>query len=922
MKTTKGMLRGLAIAVMVLISSVHVLAGIQQTYYVSPSGSDANAGTIDKPFLTLTKARDMVRKINTSMTGDIIIYLRAGTYTMTSGFMLSEDGTYHDSGTNGYNIIYSAYNNEEVMISGGKSIGGWAVHDAGKNIYKAYLGTGLITRQLYVNCKRAIRARSSVVADGTLPAGWSTTSTGFNAPDATMATWGNIADMEICSRNQWRDHRCGIASITGKSVVMQEPAYSKIMGSTQSGLRFVFVTFIENAYELLDAEGEWYHNRSTGYIYYKPRAGENMSTACVVAPVAQKLLYLYSPSYSKPIHNIQFKGIQFQYATYLEPDDNNGYADRQSGQQQTRWTPGCIRLVSAKDILFERNRFEHLGGAGLSMEMACKNVKVIGNVVRDISGSGITLNENTIRTDAAQVIDNILIQNNYITKIGLEFTDADAVFGGIVSNVTVDHNEMHELPYSGIGMGFVWGYATSQQKNNKITNNLIYEFNKVRYDGGGIYTLGDQPNSVMSGNYIHHDYNLYGAVYMDEGTCHYNMFNNVMAYITIPSHPTHVPYWLFMNWKWKPQNAPLYNNVHDNFSDISAKWVNTADVTNTFSNNITVTNHVWPAAAQSIISNAGIQSAYLDIKNNLTSCPCGGPVVTYTLMVTSGSGSGSYEKGDVISISANAPAAGKIFDKWTGATTGITNINSASTNITMPGANATITATYRDNITYTLTVNSGNGGGSFDPGEVVDISANTPAAGKTFDKWTGATSGIASITAANTTITMPAANTTITATYKDILYSLTVSNGTGSGSYPLGTKVTVKANAAPAGKEFDKWIGAISGIADVNASTTTFTVTTANSIISATYKFPTSTDELAAQVSCYPNPAITFITVVNSSEYQVLQIIAVSGVVEWSETISGRDVITLPVEGLSKGMYMIQMTTTDGSMMQLKFKKE
>jgi len=905
MKTAKLILKVLALAAILISMQNEISAATQKTYYVSPTGSDANPGTIDLPFLTVTKARDMVRTINSSMTGDIIVYLRAGTYIMTGGLTLTEDGTYHDSGTNGYNIIYSAYNSEEVIISGGQSIGGWVLHDAAKNIYKAYFATGLKTRQLYVNCKRAIRARSSVIADGTLPSGWSTTSTGFNAPNSNMASWGNIADMEICSRNQWRDHRCGIASISGTSVVMQDPCYTKVMSSTQSGLRFVYVTFIENAYELLDAEGEWYHNRATGYIYYKPRAGEDMSTACVIAPLAQKLLYLYSPSYSKPIHNIQFKGIRFHYATYLDPEDNNGYADRQSGMQQTRWTPGNIRMVSAKDILFERNRFEHLGAAGVSMEMACKNIKIIGNVVRDISGSGITMNENTIRTDAAQVIDNILVQNNYVNKIGQEFTDSDGIFGGIVSNVTVDHNEICDVPYSGVGMGYVWGYTASQQKNNKITNNQIYEVMKVRYDGGGIYTLGDQPNSVISGNYIHHDYNLYGGVYMDEGTCHYNMFNNVMAYITIPAHPTHVPYWLFMNWKWKPQNAPLYNNVHDNFSDISAKWTNAADVTNTFSNNTTVPSRVWPAAAQAIIDNAGLQSAYADIKNNITSCPCSGPVTMYTLTVNSGNGDGSDEAGDEITITANAPATGKVFDKWTGNTTGIATLTSASTKIIMPAANATITATYKDApLSYTLTVNGGSGDGIFESGEIVTITANAPAAGKTFDKWTGSISGIANINSASTTITMPSANASITATYKDILYTLTVTGGTGSGSYTMGTKVAVTANTAPAGKVFDKWIGAVSAI-DVTSPTITFTMQASNSVLAAVYKTATSIGDSETGISCFPNPATTVINIANCKENDIIEIFSASGTLMRSERSEGRSIISIPLESLQSGQFFI-----------------
>jgi hypothetical protein len=154
----------------------------------------------------------------------------------------------------------------------------------------------------------------------------------------------------------------------------------------------------------------------------------------------------------------------------------------------------------------------------------------------------------------------------------------------------------------------------------------------------------------------------------------------------------------------------------------------------------------------------------------------------------------------------------------------------------MPAANATITATYKD-ILYGLTVNSGSGSGSYAPGAVVPIAADAAPSGKTFDKWTGDTAGVADVNAASTTITIPAANAAITATYKDILYALTVNGGSGSGSYAAGAVVPIVADAPPIGKVFKAWTGDTACVANVSAASTTVTMPAANAAVTATYKF-------------------------------------------------------------------------------------
>ena len=231
-------------------------------------------------------------------------------------------------------------------------------------------------------------------------------------------------------------------------------------------------------------------------------------------------------------------------------------------------------------------------------------------------------------------------------------------------------------------------------------------------------------------------------------------------------------------------------------------------------------------------------------------------VTTYTLTVTGGSGGGTYSAGTEVSIQADDPAEGKMFDKWTGDTTYVADVNSASTTVTMPEENVTIAATYTSLPTtlYNLTVNSGSGSGQYEAGIVVNIQADTPAEGEMFHKWTGDTAHVADLNSSSTTVTMPEADVLLTATYTDITpvtYTLTV-RSTGASkvliasspsgfegttdytkqSISSGTHITLTAPATSGEAAFNSWTGCDS----TNRSDRTCTVTmNANRTVTAQY---------------------------------------------------------------------------------------
>jgi len=566
--------------------------------FVSPAGSGSGC-TVEAP-CSLASAQMKVRTLNASMAGDIIVYLRGGTYALTSAFEL----TSADSGTGGYQVIYEAYPGETPVLSGGQTIDSWSLFDSGKNIYRSYVGTDLNTRQLYVDGMRATRARS---ADH--PGGFTKTSTGFTAPDAGMSSWGNPSQIEIVGFNAWKTFRCPVSTISGTAITVQNNCWNNSQLSGTPGL--ATIAWIENAYELLDSEGEWYLDQSAGYIYYKPLTGQNMASAVAVAPTLETLLS-GTGTLDEPIQNVGIKGLTFAYATWLQPSTGDGYVPLQAGftytgvhataTQDLTKTHGNVTFRAAKSVRLERNKFIHLGGAGLVFEYGSQNNTIIGNKFEDISASGVLIGDVTPSyvnpADVRERNTHNTIQSNYITRTGAEYYDAPGIFGGYTSYSTITHNELSNLPYTGISQG--WGWDTnSYAQNNQITNNYIHDVMKVLGDGGGIYTLSAQPDSTISGNHLQKMYGSYGGwgIYPDEGSAYFTITNNVVE---------QTGRWISM---WT-------STIHDNI--VKHNYTDTTSMANactncTLSDNTIVKNGNWPAEAQAIMNNAGLEQAYWDL---------------------------------------------------------------------------------------------------------------------------------------------------------------------------------------------------------------------------------------------------------------------------------------------------------------------
>ena len=543
--------------------------------WISPKGSDFNDGTRQSPKATLTsalrQAREWRRTEDNRIQGGITIYMEGGTYAFYEPVFIRPE----DSGTKESPTIIRSVGDEKVILSGGISINGWKKQ--GK-VWVAdvpvFNGRPLDFRQLWVNGKKAVRARDvedfekmnricSVDEKNEI----------LYVPAVSIRRLidnkGNLKAKyaEMVLHQMW----C-VANLRIRSVEVQGDSAAIRFHQPESRIQFEhpwprpMVTtdghnsafYLTNARELQDVPGEWYHDMDARKVYYYPREGEKMQEAEVIVPAVETLVRVEG-TVDRPVCHIRFEKITFSYTTWMRPSEK-GHVPLQAGMYLTdgyRIDPkmqrnylnhpldnqgwlgrpaAAVRVVAAKQIDFERCRFEHLGSTGLDYEEAVQGGVVRGCLFRDIAGNGLLVgsfspaaHETHLPYDPAdrrEVCTQQHINNCYFTEIGNEDWGCLAIAAGYVGDVNIEHNEISEVPYSGISLGWGWTQTVNCMRNNRVHANLIHHYAKHMYDVAGIYTLGSQPKSYVTENCVHsiykpgyvHDPNHWFYLYTDEGS--------------------------------------------------------------------------------------------------------------------------------------------------------------------------------------------------------------------------------------------------------------------------------------------------------------------------------------------------------------------------------------------------------------------
>lgn len=599
---------------------------------VSPTGTGQECSSTAP--CSLASAQSRVRQLNQAMKQDIVVELADGVYEMSAPIQLSAA----DSGTNGHIIRYVATAGAQPVLSGGLTIRNWSLHDSQLNIYQAAVPAGFNTRQLYVNGVRAQRARMMLLAPTPGPAtyggGATGSSNGYQVSIAGMTEWTNVQNIEAVMISYWQQNRCPLESVSQGQIVLQEPCWTRANSNGPHGMQYG-LNWLENAYAFLTQPGQWYLDRSANVIYYIPRSGEDLANAEVVAGNLEQLINgagaLDASGNPQFVQGISFEGLTFAYATWLNPSTSMGFPERQSGVYNDglpygHTTPGAVNFSRAQNVAFIRNRFIHLGGAGLNFNSGSQGALIQGNAFSDISGGAITVGDpgDDQVTNPAQYSLNHIIANNYVTGTGVEYPGSSGILVFYTANTSITNNEISMAPYTGLSLGWGWG-VPSYTANNLIANNYIHDVMLNLFDGGGAYTSGSGAGTSLTGNYFANigttgpcstsgnQYAGYSAMYHDSGGMLFNDSGNVITGMRCSG------YWVMVT-------AGVTSVILAN-DNVDVDWVlgcppgnlpgtsSCLAATGNSVTGLTVFGSTPTAAVQSVMASAGLTSEYLNIKD-------------------------------------------------------------------------------------------------------------------------------------------------------------------------------------------------------------------------------------------------------------------------------------------------------------------
>jgi len=565
-----------------LLSFFVVFTSHAADIWVSNKGNDSNLGSKEKPFATLNmalrKAREMRRLNDPSIKGGIHIILMDGVFHLDEPVFIRPE----DSGTAESPTIIEAKADAKPILNGGLEITNWKPTEVNINGLKAGIvwvadapkkaGQIIDYRQLWVDGKKAVRAKSTWANKMDRILSWDKASQTCWIPfkdksikfepgmEMFIVQWWAIANLRIKDIEVQQDS-AKLYFEQPESRIQSEHPWPAPWISKNNGNSAFYLT---NGLSMLNEPGEWYLDRTNAKIYYYPRAGEHINSIKATVPVLENLVRI-NGTIDYPVHHISFKGISFQYSNWMRPSQHGhvplqagmylldayklkipGTPDKASLENQA-WVGrprAAVEVNYANNLQFELCKFEHLSSTGLDLNKGTNNNTIKGNLFKDIGGTAINVgifSEEPFEAhlpynpkDEREICTNEVITDNLITNVANEDWGTLGIGAGFVKNITIAHNEISDVSYSAISLGWGWTPSLSVMKNNKIIANKIHHYAKHLHDVAGIYTLSAQPGSSIEENYIDsvyhspyaHDPYLWLYLYTDEGTAYFNIKNN------------------------------------------------------------------------------------------------------------------------------------------------------------------------------------------------------------------------------------------------------------------------------------------------------------------------------------------------------------------------------------------------------------
>ena len=558
--------------------------------WVAVNGNDSNTGRKDSPKQTiaaaLRQARELRRLNDPSITNGIHIIIEDGEYILDEPLFIRPE----DSGTATSPTIIENAPGEKPVISGGAAINKWKKvsvpvtglpKEAQGKLWEATIsqtgGNNLLFRQLWVNGEKAIRARESDTDESMnriLSLDKQKQEIWIPLPANGLPKYP--AQMEMVIHQMWAIANLRIKSITidgnqagltfyqPESKIEFEHPWPAPVIDKEHKMNGNSAFYLTNSLWFLNKPGEWYEDIRAGKVYYWPRKGEDLANAKVIVPSLEKLIQV-SGTMERPVSYVFFKGISFEYTTWLRPSQQ-GHVPLQagmflldayklkvkgtpekSGLENQAWVgrpPAAVELSYVNHTGFEACTFTHLVSTALDYTRGTHDDEIKGNLFKDIGGTGIQIGVFSDEgfeahlpynpLDIREVCTNEHIENNLVINATNEDWGCLGISAGYVKGIRIEHNEVCDVSYSGISVGWGWTKATNAMSDNIIRANKVHHYAKHMYDVAGIYTLSAQPNSVIDSNYVDsiykvsyaHDPQHWFYLYTDEGSSYFTVKNN------------------------------------------------------------------------------------------------------------------------------------------------------------------------------------------------------------------------------------------------------------------------------------------------------------------------------------------------------------------------------------------------------------